>query len=322
MTRTRANDGFTIVEVMLVCALSVIVFGATLSAFTSLTSGHRQTELQRDNADAARVAIERAARQLRNLANPTYNATTTIARAQDLDFIFQTSDPAKTWVRYCLQTSGAGATPDDARLWGAESAGATLSGSMQGACPGTAWGTQPQIVAEHVTNQAGGADRNVFEYECSPGAPDTCPANAAEFPKITSVGFDLYLDRDRADKVREMRVSTAVFLRNQNEAPIAQARWAPSSIPRAVVLNGTASGDPEGRTLDYFWFKSTAPPAAELADCNVTPPSALGEGAVLNYTFPATDGPAGTTVDFWLAVRDPGCLTHTYKLSPQVTIPS
>ena len=316
MAHLRDNRGFTIVEVLMVCVLSTIVFGATLTAFTSLTSAQRQEDLQRENVDTARLAVERAARQLRNLANPTYNATTTIARAEDLDFIFQTSDPAKTWVRYCLQPSGAG----DARLWSAESAGATLTAPMQSACPGTGWGTQPRVVAEHVTNQAGGVDRNVFEYECSPSAPATCPAGSADFPRITSVGIDLFLDRDRADQVREMRVSTAVFLRNQNEAPTASARWAATGS-RTVVLNGTASDDPEGRTLEYFWFKGAAPPAAELANCTVRPPSALGEGALLTHLFPASDGAAGTTQEFWLVVRDPGCLTSTYKLNPPVTIP-
>ena len=52
------------------------------------------------------MAIDRAARQLRNLANPTVTATTTIDRADDYDFIFQTSDPARTWVRYCLEPGG------------------------------------------------------------------------------------------------------------------------------------------------------------------------------------------------------------------------
>ena len=321
MNRITDARGFTLIEALLVCVLSIVVFGATLTAFASMTNANRRAELQRENVDAARIAIERGARQLRNLANPTYNATTTIARATDLDFIFQTSDPAKTWVRYCLQTSGSGATPDDARLWGAESAGATLTASMQGSCPGTGWGTQPRIVAEHVTNQAGGADRNIFDYACSPGQPATCPASTAELTKITSVGFDLYLDRDRSDGVREARVSTAVFLRNQNEAPTARVGAPARTGPRKVALNGTGSSDPEGRTLEYFWFKNAPPAASELTDCNATPASAIWEGALLHHTFPTTDGPAGTTSKtFWLVVRDPGCLTS--MTDPiQVTIP-
>ena len=64
--------------------------------------------------------MDRATRQLRNLANPTVNSTTTIDRATDYDLIFQTSDPAKTWVRYCLDTSGS-AGVNHATLWEAES---------------------------------------------------------------------------------------------------------------------------------------------------------------------------------------------------------
>jgi prepilin-type N-terminal cleavage/methylation domain-containing protein len=320
MRRYSQQHGFTLVELMLVCTLSLIIFGATLTAFTSLVRANRQEEHQRDNVEMARQTIDHAARQLRNLANPTYNATNTIDRAEATDFIFQTSDPAKTWVRYCLQTSGGGATPEDARLWEAESPGSTLTAAMKGTCPGSGWTTTPpRIVAQHVTNQSSGAGRDVFTYQCSPSQPVTCPATAAELPKVTSVRFDLFVDADRTDLVREMQVSTAVFLRNQNEAPT--ARVAPPTYTgiRKILLNASASSDPEGRSLEYFWFKNAPPAASELADCTAKPPSAIWEGVLLSHQFPAADGPAGTTKQFWLVVRDPGCLIDTTTVS--VVIP-
>jgi type II secretory pathway pseudopilin PulG len=318
MRRYRQEHGFTLVELMLVCTLSLIIFGATLTAFTSLVSANRQQERQRDNVEMARQAIDHAARQLRNLANPTYNATNTIDRAEATDFIFQTSDPAKTWVRYCLQTSGGGATPQDARLWEAESPGSTLSSGMRSSCPGSGWTTPPRIVAQHVTNQASG--RDVFAYACSPSRPATCPAGSPEFPKITTVRFDLFVDADRTDRVKEMQVTTAVFLRNQNEAPTARIAPPTRIGTRKILLNGSGSSDPEGRSLEYFWFKDAPPPASELADCTAAPASAIWEGVLLSHEFPASDGAAGTTKQFWLVVRDPGCLIDTTTVP--VVIPS
>ena len=110
-SRLQRTEGFTLVEMLVVMAISLVVFGATLSAWVSVSHSNRALEGQEDNAEEARVSLDRATRQLRNLANPTVNAITTIDRATDYDFIFQTSDPSKTWVRYCLQTSGGGTSP-------------------------------------------------------------------------------------------------------------------------------------------------------------------------------------------------------------------
>jgi type II secretory pathway pseudopilin PulG len=318
MTRLREDHGFTLIELMLVCVLAMIVFGITLTAFTSLVTANRHEERQRDNVEMARQSIDHAARQLRNLANPTYNASNTIDRAEAFDFIFQTSDPAKTWVRYCLQTSGDGTSPDNALLWEAESSGATLTDPMRGTCPGSGWVRPPRTVARHVTNRT----RSIFTYSCSPGAPAGCPAAAADLPKITSVRFDLFIDADRADQVSEMRVSTAVFLRNQNEAPTARAAPPTVAGSRKVLLNGSGSSDPEGRTLQYFWFKDAPPATSEFADCTATPPSAIWEGVVLTHVFEATDGVPGTNKEFWLVVRDPGCLIDMTNPPVEVKIPS
>jgi type II secretory pathway pseudopilin PulG len=315
VTRQRTGeDGFTLVEVILVCSIFLVVLGATLTAFTAFTTNNRRAEKQIDQAEAARTGLDLAARQLRNLANPTVNASTTVDRALPYDFIFQTSDPAKTWVRYCAQTAAPGSL-NAARFWEAESATATLTAGMRGTCPGTGWATS-HVVTSKVSNQAGGVDRPIFNYECALTDPAGCPASAADYTRITNVGIQLYVDDTVGDSLKEMRVSTAVYLRNQNEPPTAAATSTRKG-PQQVVLNGAASADPEGRTLEFFWFKGTAPTAADLADCTANPPSAIGNGVTYTHTFTEA---ATTSVNFWLVVRDPGCLTNTYPIT--VVVPS
>ena len=317
----RATDerGFSLIEVMIVCALFLVVTGATLTALTSFTTSHRRVEIQHDHAEDARLGLDVAARQLRNLANPTVTSTTTISRAADYDFIFQTSDPAKTWVRYCLQTT-APATPNQGRLWEVQSPTAALPAGMDGPCPGTGAGTVKQVVSARITNAKNGVDRNIFDYECATGQPATCPSAAAEYPRITNVGIELFVDSNVSDNIRELRVSTGVFLRNQNEPPEAVAT-VNGTAPRTVIFNGSRSTDAESRTLQYYWFKGTAPTTANFTDCNATPTGALDDqGVTLTYPFPASDA-TGSTQNFWLAVRDPGCLTDI-SAQIQVVVPA
>ena len=317
-TILRRQDGFTLVELLLVMTISLIVFGATLSSWTSVYRGNRQVEKQNDNAEEARVALDRAARQLRNLANPTVNAITTIDRATDYDFIFQTSDPSKTWIRYCLQTTGAGTTPTKARLWESESAGA-ISAAMRGACPGSGW-TRSSIVVNNVTNTRSGIDRDIFTYECNVSVAGACPASTADYTKIENVGISLWVDQDTTDRASELDVTTAVFLRNQNEAPTALVSDPRTiSLPlRKYLLNGSGSTDPEGRTLEYFWFEGAPPSASTIAStpCTAVPAGTKWQGVTYLRTFDTTT-PAGSDVDFYLLVRDPGCLT---SLSSKVTV--
>ena len=312
MSRIRTDQrGFTLVEVLIVCVLFLIVTGATLTAFSAFATSHRRTDIQHDQAEEARVALDVAARQLRNLANPTTAATTTIKVADDYDFIFQTSDPAKTWVRYCLDTT-APASMSKGRLWEAESATAALAPSMTGACPGTGW-AKARVVSGSVSNRAGGVDRNIFDYECAPNQPASCPTAGvvAEYSRITNVGLELYVDAIATDTIKEMRVSTAVFLRNQNEPPTAVAT-STATGPKTVILNASGSSDPEGRTLQYYWFTGTAPTSASFPDCNAAPSASLGEGITLTQKFTQA---TGTAVNYWLVVRDPGCLTATFPIT-------
>jgi prepilin-type N-terminal cleavage/methylation domain-containing protein len=319
----RRQDGFTMIELLLVCVISLVVFGATLTAWLSVVHSNTAVESQRDNVETARQAMDRATRQLRNLANPTVNAVTTIDRATDYDLIFQTSDPAKTWVRYCLQTSGGGTSLSNATLWEAESAGSTINGGMRGSCPGTVtpppgtggWEKARKVVTG-VTNQTGGIDRDIFGYHCAVGAPSTCPTGTTEYTKITTVGIDLWVDAVPGDIAKEMHVSSGVFLRNQNEAPTAAVTSATLGS-RRVLLNGGSSTDPEGRTLDYFWFETDPASLPELTTtaCTAPFPSAVWQGVTYNKLFAAG---ATSPQTFYLVVRDPGCLISTTSLSVEI----
>jgi prepilin-type N-terminal cleavage/methylation domain-containing protein len=312
-TRSR-EAGFTLIEVLIVCVISVVVLGATLTAFTGLVRGNGEHERQHDEIEHTRLAMEHTARQLRNLANPTATSTSTIKIADDYDFIFQTSDPTKTWVRYCLQTTGSGdASPSRGKLWQMESTAVSVTAAMQTPCPGSGGWSGQHVVASYVTNRTGGVDRNVFTFRCAADAPASCPASSADYPRITNVGIDLFTDIDPTRRPAEKRLSSAVYLRNQNESPAASFTVRPVSS-RRVLLNGSASADPEGRTLQFFWFKGQAPSADELADCTKRPQSKVAEGVTYVHDFPSTDGAADgvNAKPFWLVVRDPGCLYSTF----------
>ena len=120
--------------------------------------------------------------------------------------------------------------------------------------------------------------------------PAAQPARSSEFPRITNTGIELFVDSNVNDKIREMRVSTSVFLRNQNEAPVAIPQDPVNIVgPRTVLFNGSRSTDTESRTLQYYWFKGTAPTAANFTDCNAVPTGMLDQGVNLTYPFPAAD---------------------------------
>jgi Tfp pilus assembly protein PilE len=323
----RDERGVTLVELLLVCVLFLVIMGASMTAFVAYYRSNHRAEVQHDHAEAARTTLDDAARQLRNLANPQatgFALPATIQRAEPFDLIFQTADPAKRWVRYCLDSAGDGASLESALLWRAESATEAFTAAMGGTCPGSDWATQ-KVAAEGITNMAGGVSEPIFTYECKAGSPSSCPAGAADYTRIGQIGIDVSVDADITDVTRELKVSTGVYLRNQNEKPTA-AFTAVRKATRTVILNASGSIDPEGRTLDYIWMRRE-PTTADLealgtcksVDPDDNDPEVLPPGIALTYEFPATDPTLGT-VDIWLVARDPGCLFDVYHQG--VTVPT
>jgi type II secretory pathway pseudopilin PulG len=316
MSRLRHDHGgFALTELLIAMVLLLIVMGATLTTFEGFTKRHRNNERRIDNQDAARRALDHLQRQLRNLASPT-GTTRSISLASSYDIIFQTADPSKRWVRYCLDPNDPNRAVGRASVWYQTQAGAsatTTAPPTGGACPAatsaSGWATK-ESVAQSVVNTRGTLTRPLFAYNWSPA-----DEAAGDTSKITRIRSDAWVDTNPGRAPDETRLSSGVYLRNQNQLPVAS--FSVSRTGRVLVLNASNSTDPEGRTLSYYWFAGSGSiPATQLGvdDCdpNISPPSGqakcIGTGAVFVYQVPAS---FGNSVQIRLQVWDPGGLSAT-----------
>lgn len=309
----RRQDGFTLIEVLLVCVLFVIVLTATLSTFDRFVSDERESQVRLESVEKARRALDVQVRQLRNLAIRLNNVEVINSLGDD-DFVFQTSDPTRTWVRYCLDTSD----PANAKLWQGQlevPVGSTTPVSVpSGPCPGDGW-TLKTVVAENVVNRINGAPRPMFEYRCADGTATTCrtPGN---FAKVIAVNSTLFVDTTPNTGPKEMRVSSGVYLRNQNQRPVANFTFTDSGI-RRTILNGSQSSDFEGRTLRYYWFRGTVAEASIRCENTATTQNPdgtqtmwgadyIGTGVSYNVDWSRWGGTLAPPQVVTLVVCDPG----------------
>jgi hypothetical protein len=171
----------------------------------------------------------------------------------------------------------------------------------------------------------------MFEYTCTTGT--ACTATAATYDQVVGISSQLLVDTTPGYNAPELRVISGVYLRNQNQAPVATFVATRSSTSRTIVLNAAGSTDYEGRTLDYYWFK-TALPAAASIDCahptvtgSVSPRTLwgatgfIGSGITLTHTFPGTDGLSGATRNIGLVACDPGDRYDTFGIPPKALNP-
>jgi len=332
----RLNDerGVTLVELLVVISLGIGVLTATLTTFDDFMRADRDNNARNDTAELARNALDAQARQLRNLAKRV--SSPVIDTVGPYDLIFQTNDPLRTWMRYCLDTAAPASTAR-ARLWVAELAvpsAATptpVTPAMRSACPGSGWSTS-RYVTDHVTNRRAGEERPLFSYTCSTGT--NCTTDPTRYDQVIAITAQTILDTTPDAGPTELRVASSVYLRNQNQPPVASFQASPSSASRTVTLNASGSSDFEGRTLAYYWFENAMPATASIDCAHPDPvdtepdgPQTLwgagtvyiGEGITLTHTF--TDGAVGSTRTIGLVVCDPGdrfpldgVLTHPVQI--------
>ena len=177
MTRSpRSQSGFTLIEVLLAMSLMLIIFAATLAVFTVMERGASTNQKLNENQQQARVAVDKLAKRLRNLASPSDSNVALdqqpLERANAQDLIFRTvraKDPLVPSTgptvgnpqnleryRYCL--GGDKKLYEQRQNW----TGTIPATPAATACPGPGW-TSTRKVVNNVVN----GTRPVFHYQGS-----------------------------------------------------------------------------------------------------------------------------------------------------------
>ena len=282
MTDERGEIG--LVQLLVAMSIFLVILAATLTVFASSQTLNSQANARNASQDAARVALDTLARQLRNLASPTPEQPQAVDKATSYDLVFQTVDAVGPnaglnaanveRVRYCLGgTSSAGILYRQEQRWTSQVAPAAPTTTT---CPSTdtQWTATRQMAAA-ITNRRNSLDRPMFTFD------STVATN------VSTVHVVLYVDLDPARAPVETTISSGVFLRNQHRRPISSFTADPS-VPGKIVLNGSASSDPEGEPLTYVWYDGT---------------SKVGDG--IRYDYAVT---AGSSHSLQLKVYDPAGL--------------
>jgi type II secretory pathway pseudopilin PulG len=271
--RLRSDAGFSVIELLLVMTLSIVMLSAVLLTFDSFVSRAERNARLNDAQVATRVAVDQLARDLRNLASPSPEKPQAIDSASPYDLVFQTVSPTpggavnKTnvqRVRYCLDLPPSG----DAVLWTQRQTWNLATPPAMpsiSSCPGPAslggWETARALV-RGVTNRMGA--RPLFLY------------NAAVKTDITAIATQLWSRNPGDAEPRVGLLRTQVYLRNQNQAPVAMFTPTTTIGTGHVLLNASASRDAEEDELTYNWYLGQTP------DCRAggTMPTPTGQGIV------------------------------------------
>ena len=226
MSRLRADErGFTLIEVLLVVRRSsLVVLGATLTAFDAFTTSHRRDrEADRSGRGARRVAT----RTSRRASCATWPTRPSQRRRRSTARCPTTSSSrpptrAKTWVRYCLDRRRrrlARTRPRDVGV--RERDRDAPSAGMRGPARARA-GPRARIVTDQGLQPGQRRRPPDLRLRVRRRRARGCPARAADYPRITNVGARALRRRQPRRRAPARCASRrAVFLRNQNEPPAA-----------------------------------------------------------------------------------------------------
>jgi type II secretory pathway component PulJ len=238
-----------LMQLLIAITIFLGVLGATLVTFQSFDQLSRRNMDRTAAQDSARTSVDRLVRDLRNLASPTIAQPQAVDKATDFDLVFQTVDSVGPntganaanvkRVRWCLDQSN----PANERLYVQDQKWVSLATPplpSTASCPGTGWGSTTTL-ASNITNTYNGQTRPLFSY------------NSTTLTAIREIHVDLYSDLDPVHTPSETHMTSGVFLRNQNAAPVAAFDYALNGSS-AIVLNGSQAYDPEGDSLQYSWL--------------------------------------------------------------------
>ena len=289
------------------------VLGATLDLFAGSQTVARDTGVRNEAQDSARSAIDTITRQLRNLASPTIDQPQAIERARARELVFKVVSPSGApttantanikRVRFCLDDNGT--------LWKQQQTGdAAVTTSIPGGtnapddptCSQTGWLSNKRALATNLANYANGQARPVFIY------------NSSTLSAITSVRVDLIVDPDTTRRPDETRLTSGVFLRNQNRAP--SASFTITQTTAGLMLNASLSTDPEGDQLTYCWYDTAVSTGTPPPGSPCKAGQYIGQNVTYHYLVANN-----TNHGIWLEVRDPAGLLGTSSVQSVTKVP-
>lgn len=289
----RSERGFTLIELLIAATLMLVVMGAAFTALERFQMNSRANNELNDQLGVVRVAMDRAARELRNGASPAVGRSSGVDAATPTNLVLQIVDPkAPTGatsnvrntrrVRYCLDDS----VPANERLIRQVSATWTQATAPNApstaSCPDNAWPTT-EVLATHVTNNVTTA-RPVF---CpTPGNP--CPGSSIAAPNsvgsISRLQMNLFVDNDPAKQPSEVHLQTGLYFRAQVQAPTAAFGYSISGGD--IFLNASDSATQDGSQLTYKWTDNGADAGSGMTNA-ITSPSSGSHTIVLTVSDPS-----------------------------------
>ncbi len=320
MRQIGRQDGFTLIELIVSMSLALVIMFATLTILDSYMHESTTNTQNNDAQNRARLAIDRAVWQLRNIASPITQPKL-LERATPYDIVFQTVGAQQGGaagnisgderVRYCVpnDTSPGSSANEvlirETQTWNTATAPPNPWSSdptVSMPCPdvplpsgsnGT-WTVNASRQVNWLTNRyQGRTDRPAFYY--NNGTLDNNSVAANDLPQVTSVELDLFVNPTPTQPTRESELRSSAFLRNQTRSPISNFTYTDQG-GGSVLLNGATSYSPDGYDLSYSWscISAGCPAASMLA--------AQSDGLVSWQP-----GPGTYTVQ--LTVTDPNGLT-------------
>jgi prepilin-type N-terminal cleavage/methylation domain-containing protein len=279
MSALRRQDGFTLVELLVAMALSLVVFGATLTILDSYLRQSDAAAKRLDAQDQARLAVDRIVRDLRNVSSPL-TTPKLLERASPYDVVFQTiGTPSGTnvsgiqRVRYCIpqDTSGGSASQEkliaQVQTWTTSTPAAnpwTSDPSQTIACPDltfTPASGQPvySVIAHAVMNRyQQTSSYPAFSFN---NGLDSNSVAAADLPQISTIQVNLRVNPTPSLTGATTQVQSSAYLRNKQHAPVAQFTYTATG-GGGVILNAGQSYSPDNEQLSYAWACTSSPCAA------------------------------------------------------------
>jgi Tfp pilus assembly protein PilW len=282
LARLRSEQGIGMTELLVAITLSVVVFGAAVSAFSGLLRTQKQTDRRGEAQDTARNAIDRMARHLRSAASTETVGSQPIEQNSSYDLVYLepyagaslTNNPrGLRHVRYCLKAT----TLSNEELWYQtvpyDSATQATPPSTS-SCPSSSWPNQTRV-AKNLVNQYVSPAKPLFTARL-------------DGSNVTDVAVRAVVDTDPGSGVQATELASSVTMRNLNHTPTATVTCRAQN--GHAICDASASSDLDGQNLTFQW--------------KYTPGTGTWIAGQTAYSFDQAGLSSGTTYTITVRVTD------------------